>query len=95
MLKKYIRSIVLVCSFEHTVKNMNTLEARRYKCIIQSGFFSFLFLFFVYVCVSLALMENKLATVLGCLPETTVTSGAFFPLVICSFVDKDCGEVKQ
>lgn len=50
MLKKYIRSIVLVCSFEHTVKNMNTLEARRYKCIIQSGFF-FFFISFFFVCV--------------------------------------------
>lgn len=58
----------------------------------NSGFLSS---FFFFVCVSLALMENKLATVLGCLPETIVTSGAFFPLVICSFVDKDCGEVKQ
>lgn len=48
----------------------------------------------VRVFLSLALMKNKLATVLGCLPETIVTSTAFFPLVICSFVDKHCGEVK-
>lgn len=74
---------MLMFSFEHSDRNKHNLEASQQECIIQLAFFFNL---------SLALMKNKLATLLGCLPEIIVTSRAFSSSVICFFVDKHCGE---